>query len=232
MKLCYFQHVPFEGLGCIEDWAKFENHVLSFTRFFQNDPLPQLGEIDWLIVMGGPMGALDEGKYSWLVAEKRFIERAIIAGKVVIGICLGAQLIADVLGAEVYPNPFKEIGWFPIQLTPAAQRSELFDFMSGQQEVFHWHGDTFDLPDGAVHIARSDACRNQAFVYKDKVIGLQFHLELTSENVRNLIENCSADLVEGAFIQSPSEMLLHKEAFEETNRTMDKLLTRIHTRNG
>jgi GMP synthase (glutamine-hydrolysing) len=232
MRLHYFQHVPFEGLGCIEGWAKSERHALSLTRFFKNEPLPQLGEIDWLIVMGGPMGACDEDKYPWLAAEKLFIAKVIVAGKVVLGICLGAQLIADVLGARVYPNKFKEIGWFPIELTKEARCSSLFDFLPGQQMVFHWHGDTFDLPDGAVHIAKSDACKNQAFVYRDKVIGLQFHLELTAENVKDLLGNCSADLVEGQFIQSPGKMLQQKEVFEETNRTMETLLTRISTKSG
>ena len=104
MKIHYFQHVPFEGLGNIEDWIKSKGHTLSSTHFFKNDTLPQLSEIDWLIVMGGPMNVYEENLYPWLAAEKKFIAKAINEGLRVLGICLGAQLIAAALGAKVYPN--------------------------------------------------------------------------------------------------------------------------------
>src|SRR3990172_6021504 len=139
MNIHYFQHVPFEGLGCIEGWAQALGHHLSATRFFENEPLPEIEAIDWLVVMGGPMGAGDEDKYSWLPLEKIFIEKAIGQAKVVIGVCLGAQLIADVLGAKVYPNEYKEIGWFPIQITDEGQISSLFGFLPSQFNVFHLH---------------------------------------------------------------------------------------------
>ena len=161
MRIHYLQHVRFEGLGCIETWAQSEKHSLTGTHFFQNDPLPELGNLDWLIVMGGPMGVADEQKYPWLTTEKRFIEKAIRDGKTVLGICLGAQLIADVLGARVYSIQHKEIGWFPIELTDEGQRSSLLGFIPDQFDVFHWHGDTFDLPDGATHLARSEACQTR-----------------------------------------------------------------------
>src|SRR2546428_2396131 len=116
MNIHYFQHVPFEGLGCIEDWANRKSHVLSSTRFFEKHTLSDLKTIDWLIVMGGPMGVYDESEYLWLKEEKEFIKKAIDANKVVIGICLGSQLIAEVLGAKVYKNKFTEIGWFPVEV--------------------------------------------------------------------------------------------------------------------
>jgi GMP synthase (glutamine-hydrolysing) len=200
---------------------------LTATRFYENDPLPDVGHLDWLIVLGGPMGTYDERRYAWLVEEKRFIERAIQRGKVVIGICLGSQLIAHVLGARVYPNLVKEIGWFPIELTEAGQRSPLFSFLPKKPVVFHWHGDTFDLPPGAVHIARSEGCRHQAFVVGQHVIGLQFHLESTPESVESIIRNCPGELIEDRYFQNADQMLGRREDFEYINRAMDELLARL-----
>lgn len=230
MKIHYFQHVPFEGLGCIEGWARAASHHLSATRFFENEPLPEIETIDWLVVMGGPMGAGDEERYPWLTPEKKFIEKAIGQGKVVLGVCLGAQLIADVLGAKVFPNEYREIGWFPIRLTNEGRNSTLFRFLPHEFDVFHWHGDTFDMPVSAVHLARSEACRNQAFMYAEQVLGLQFHLELSPDNVKELIKNCSAELVEGKFIQSYSQLLEPTEVFNCTNRVIKELLDRIPSR--
>src|SRR5271170_6697939 len=120
MRIHYFQHVPFEGLGCIAQWAAEKEHTVTATRFYLDEPAPNPGEIDWLVVMGGPMNIYEEAEYPWLAREKRFIGEAIRGGKTVIGICLGAQLIADVMGGPVTRNLEKEIGWFPIELTPEA----------------------------------------------------------------------------------------------------------------
>jgi GMP synthase (glutamine-hydrolysing) len=227
MRINYLQHVPFEGLGSIEQWIRARQYHPTATRLYRDDPLPRVDSIDWLIVMGGPMGVHDEDKHPWLMSEKRMIEEAIRQGKVVIGICLGAQLIADVLGARVYPNRFKEIGWFPIELTEAGQHSPLFGFLPRRLNVFHWHGDTFDLPSDAEHIARSEACEHQAFVYEERVIGLQFHMESTPGGIDTLIRNCSVELVDGRYIQAPSQLMAAPEAFSIINRFMDGLLTRI-----
>jgi len=173
------------------------------------------------------MGVHDEDRFPWLAIEKRFIERSMSKGKAVLGICLGAQLIADVLGARVYPNGYKEIGWFPIELTEAGQRSPLFSFLPERLEVFHWHGDTFDLPAGALHIARSEACTHQAFMHNERAIGLQFHLESTTEGVEALIENCSGELADGRYIQAPAQLKAQPKAFPVINRAMGELLSRI-----
>lgn len=227
MLINYFQHVPFEGLGTIEQWIRAHGHHLTATKLYNNDPMPDVESIDLLIIMGGPMGVHDEDRLPWLKGEKHLIEKALSKGKAVLGICLGAQLIADVLGARVYPNGVKEIGWFPIELTRAGQRSPSFGFLPQRLVVFHWHGDTFDLPAGAVHIARSEACANQAFVYDERVIGLQFHLESTPKGVAALIENCSGELVDGSYIQTPSQLMAHPKAFRIINTAMDELLSRI-----
>lgn len=225
MRIHSFHHVPFENLGSIEAWIKARQRPLTVTRFYQDDALPDLDDIDCLIVMGGPMGACDDDRFPWLKSEKRTIERALQQGKWVIGICLGSQLIANVLGARVYANRHKEIGWFPIELTAAGRQSSLSGFLPDRLDVFHWHGDTFDLPADALHLAHSEACLNQAFVYGERVIGLQFHLETTPAGVQDLVAHGQADLIPGRYIQTLDQMLAHE--FGSINRAMSELLTRI-----
>jgi GMP synthase-like glutamine amidotransferase len=230
MKIHYLQHVPFEGLGSIEAWALDRHHSLSATRFYDNDPLPSVADIDWLIVMGGSMNIYEDDKYPWLTQEKWFIDRAIEQDKTVIGICLGAQLIADVLGAKVYPGRYKEIGWLPIELTEMAKDTAVFNSLPQQLTAFHWHGDTFDLPAGAIHLAYSEACQNQAFVYNEKVLGLQFHLESTQESVAQIVKNCGDELVEGKYIQHSAEMLLKNSNFDAISNVMNKILDNLSSR--
>jgi GMP synthase-like glutamine amidotransferase len=223
----YFQHVPFEGLGAIEGWATRSGHRLSCTRFCDGDPLPALEEVDWLVIMGGPMSVRDERAYPWLGREKRFIESAIRAGRVVLGVCLGAQLVADVLGAKVYANRFKEIGWFPIQRTAEAATTPIGSALPHEIEVFHWHGDTFDLPVDAVRLARSEGCDNQGFLYRDRVVGLQFHLEVTKAGVKQLVARCAADLTDGPFVQQPELMLGDESRFSKVNDVLVRLLDQL-----
>lgn len=149
--------------------------------------LPAPDDMDLLVVMGGPMGVHDDSAYPWLPVEKNFIQDAIKADRRMVGICLGAQLAAQALGASVYPNAHKEIGWFPVHKT-ALPHPVLFD-MAPTQTVFHWHGDTFDLPSGAMHLAYSDACANQAFIWQERVLGLQFHMEMLPEHIETLMSN-------------------------------------------
>jgi GMP synthase-like glutamine amidotransferase len=227
MKIHYLQHVPFEGLANIRNWANWQGYTLSSTQFYQNESLPNLEEFDFLVVMGGPMNIYEEDKYPWLVTEKKFIEQAIKHGKIVLGICLGCQLIADVLGARVFPNWEREIGWFPIELTAAAQTSNIFNFFPKQLTVFHWHGDTFDLPQGATRMASSAGCQNQAFIYGEKVLGLQCHLEATKSSVQKMIEHGAAELVEGKYIQKSKEMLSQDANFQKINDAMNSLLNRL-----
>ena len=227
MRLHYFQHVSFEGLGSIEPWAKEMAYEITSTRLFAKDPFPNLDDIDWLIVMGGPMGIYDEDEYPWLSAEKNYIEQAVAQGKIVLGICLGAQLIADVLGAKIYPNKHKEIGWFPIQKINETTQTRLADFLPKKIDAFHWHGDTFDIPKGAIHIAKSEACENQGFIYDDHVVALQFHLETMEQSAKELIENCQDDITEGPFIQSSVEIFSDKKRFEKINFLMSELLNHL-----
>ncbi|MEJ2657989.1 MAG: type 1 glutamine amidotransferase [Desulfobacterales bacterium] len=227
MRLHYFQHVPFEGLGSIEPWANNMTYEITSTRFFTKDPFPNLDDIDWLVIMGGPMGIYEEEKYPWLLSEKKYIEQAIVNGKIVLGICLGAQLIADVLGAKVYPNIYKEIGWFPIQKTHDTFETRIADFLPEQIDAFHWHGDTFDIPLGAVHIAKSTACENQGFIYDNQVVALQFHLETIEQSAKELVANCEDDLKKGPFIQPPEAILTNTSRFKKINALMGELLNHL-----
>lgn len=227
MHLHYLQHVPFEGLGSIEAWAQAAGLQISASRLYAQDRLPAVDAIDWLVIMGGPMNIYEEIQYPWLKQEKAFIGRAIAEGKLVLGICLGAQLIADVLGAKVFTNPCKEIGWFPVYKTKDATRTGIADVMPATMDALHWHGDTFDLPAAAVHLARSEACANQGFVYEDRVIALQFHLETTAAGLQSLITHGIHDIDDSRFVQPPEKMTAEPERFKRVNQVMDRLLDRL-----
>ncbi|MYC13454.1 MAG: amidotransferase [Gemmatimonadetes bacterium] len=222
MKLHYLQHVPFEGLGSIASWAKARRAQISRTRLFAGEALPSADEIDLLIVLGGPMGVYDERDYPWLIREKDFLKQAIDTGTHILGVCLGAQLIADVLGARVYPNDHKEIGWFPIEGVQTHEKIGLLLAQAGK--VFHWHGDTYDLPTGATHLAKSRACKHQAFSVGNQILALQFHLETTPNAARALVDNCGHEIVEAPYIQPPREILTDQREFERINRLMSECL--------
>ena len=224
MRVHYLQHVPYEALGSIERVLLDSGHTITSTRLYEQYSLPKTEGFDWLIVMGGPMGVHDEREYPWLVEEKRLIEDAIGQGKIVLGICLGAQLIAEVLGAPVYANAHKEIGWFPIERNDVAATSTIGCAFPETIEAFHWHGDTFDLPSGSVHLARSAVCENQAFVFESRVLALQYHLETTRALAEALIENCTFELGSGPYIQSAEIMLSSDRRFELLNVAMKALL--------
>jgi GMP synthase-like glutamine amidotransferase len=224
MRLHSFEHVPFEDLAEIGVWAENNGYKLSRTRFYVNDKLPDLEEIDWLVIMGGPMNIYEEDLYPWLTREKAFIAEAISHKKLVLGICLGAQLIADVLGGPVSRNTFKEIGWLPVRLNAAADNSPLCHNLPIEFTAFHWHGDTFQIPQGAQGVAFSAGCSNQAFVYNNHVVGLQFHLESTPASVKKLIANCRDELVTGPYIQTAAEMLAPTHFFVEVRKIMNTLL--------
>ncbi|HZT69175.1 MAG TPA: type 1 glutamine amidotransferase [Terriglobia bacterium] len=207
MHLHIIQHVPFEGPGAIAEWAQVRGHSISRTEQWRDERLPSMEEFDLLVMMGGPMSANDDREFPWLAAEKRFITEAVEGRKAVLGVCLGAQLVANVLGARVYRNPEKEVGWFPVRLTHEAAKSQMFSGFPPTMTVLHWHGETFDLPVGAVRLAESEFCHNQAFEIGGRVLGLQFHMEVLPEGLESLIENCSADLMPGPAVQTAEEIL-------------------------
>lgn len=224
MNIHYLQHVPFEQLGSIEAKLTGKRHQLSSTNLYKNELLPTVDNIDWLIIMGGPMGVYDEGEFPWLKQEKDFIRQAIKSGKIVMGICLGAQLIAAALNAKVYKNRHSEIGWFDLKRHPEAENTILSSAIPPQAEVFHWHGDTFDIPAGAKSLASSAACPNQGFILDNRVVGLQFHLETTPASAQALINKCRDELDGSVYVQSEIEMLSDPRRFSRINQIMAAIL--------
>lgn len=227
MNIHYLQHVPFEGLGSMEAWLKNRGHTITATHLYDNEQLPSLDDIDWLIVMGGPMGVDDQAIHPWLAKEKTFIKQALDQKKIVLGICLGAQLIADVLGAYITKNSFREIGWFPIQLSALAKTTDLGSALPTEFDVFHWHGDTFSIPDKAIPLASSKACKNQGFIIEDRVIGVQFHLETTPESALDLTIHCKNELDGSLYVQNAEKMLAEPERFKKINHIMETLLSHL-----
>jgi GMP synthase-like glutamine amidotransferase len=225
MRLHALLHVPFEGVGSIAAWAADRGHALSATHLYAGETPPAAGDYDLLVVMGGPMGVYDEQAHPWLTGEKKAIEAAVAGGKSVLGICLGAQLVSVVLGGSVTRNPVPEIGWFKVNLTPEGQGEPVLSGFPQSFYAFHWHGDTFAIPPGAVRAASSDACANQAFVYQGKVIGLQFHLETTPAAMQSLIKHCAADVaLPGPTVHHPKQMHAGREALKDIKAHMFGLL--------
>lgn len=231
MRAHYLQHVPFEGLGSIEPWLKAKGYELTQTRFFESTDLPDIKAIDLLVIMGGPMSVNDEDKFRWLVSEKQFVREVIESGKPVLGICLGAQMIASAMGARVFSNPVKEIGWFPIHTVDSID-GDIFRFPLSET-VFHWHGETFNLPRGAIRLAKSEGCENQAFQLGKSVIGLQFHLETTPELTVQIVSHCRDELVPSTFVQTEEEILCASpERYKSINHLMDSILAFLQRNNG
>jgi len=202
MRIHCLQHVAYEDEAYISQWVKNNGLRITRTRLYDNEEPPHLADFDCLLIMGGPMSIHDEFEHKWLVEEKRFIEKALADNKIVIGICLGAQLIANVLGARVYSNKFKEIGWFPVVGVGDRGDTILGEIFKDDFMAFHWHGDTFDLPSGAVHIVKSEACENQAFEINKRIFGFQFHMESTVASIEMILGSVKGKLPVSQYIQS------------------------------
>lgn len=227
-KMHILQHVPFEGPGMIETWSKSNHFQITKTEFFQNSwTLPQPEEFDLLVIMGGPMGVNDQTRFPWLGEEKRFIEKAVNNDKKIIGICLGAQLIASVLGARVYKNKHREIGWFNVQTVTGSDYRSWLMGIPQRFSAFHWHGDTFELPAQCHRIFRSDGCEQQGFVMDTQILGLQFHLEVAEKDIIAILKNSAEDMAAaGPFVQAELQIknnlarseLLHPILFQLLDR--------------
>lgn len=226
MRVHVVQHVDFEGPGAIASWLDTHGHQTEILRPYAGQPLPDAGDVDWLIVMGGPMGVRDDASLPWLTGEKRFLRACLDADAAVLGICLGAQLIADALGAAVYANGDKEIGWLPIEAVDEAGVA----LVPAGGVALHWHGDTFDLPPGARHLVRSAACRHQAFDCGPRVVGLQYHLEMQPAGLADLARACAAELAAGGpCVQSETEILAPTAPFAANHAALHRLLDRLAT---
>lgn len=196
LRLHGLRHERFEKEAEIAAWALERGHSLTHTDLWNSELPPDPASFDFLVVMGGPMNIYEEDKFPWLAREKRFLAASIEAGKLVLGVCLGAQLLADVLGGKVTRGRHPEIGWHQVQAGPDAAKSRVFASLPAQYEAFHWHGDTFSIPPGALWTAKSEACAHQAFsAHGDRVVGLQFHLETNAESMAELATNCADEII-------------------------------------
>lgn len=222
MRVHWLQHAEHEELGCIAPWLAQRKDKVTRTRLHEGDELPSALDFDWLIVMGGPMNIYEHDRYPWLINEKALIRDACVKDKKVLGICLGAQLLADVLGGRVGENRLKEIGWFDITLTDEGKKSDLLPIFETPMPAYHWHGDTFAIPKGSQNLLKSDACVNQAFRAGPKRLGLQFHLEVTHADARRWLATDAPE--PERYVQSAEEMLRDPARFAANNRAMEKVL--------
>ncbi len=227
MHIHYFQHDHFEDLGYIADWASSNNITTSVTRFDLNPELPSHDTYNWLLIMGGKMSVNDTDEFPWLLAEIEFIKEAIREGKIVIGICLGSQLVAKAAGAEVFRNKEPEMGFWPVNFSEAAGTDNVFRHFTDGLNVLHVHFDTFSLPEGAINMANSAVTQCQAFRAGKNVFAFQFHFEVTPQNVAGFIKEVEPELVEGTYTQSSEQMLKLSGSCYENNIIFGKVLDEI-----
>jgi len=224
MRMAVLQHVEFEGPAAVADWAAGRGFPLRVFHLYRDTTLPSLSDFDMLTVMGGPMSANDEARLGWLGPEIALVREAIAADKIVLGICLGAQIIAKALGARVYPGGTKEIDCFPVQRTGS---HSLFDGLPDSFTTFHWHGETFDLPHEATSLAKSKITETQAFAVGQRVLGLQFHMEATEESVRALLEGAGHEIGSGVFEQLPDTIVAGLNQCANLRPLLDTVLGRL-----
>jgi GMP synthase (glutamine-hydrolysing) len=224
MKIHCLQHADFETPGCIVEWINKNQFELSTIRPYKGESFPEINTVDFLIIMGGPQSPSRLDKYSYLKSEIEFIQKIISQEKIVpvVGICLGAQLIAEALGGQTEKSPHREIGVFPIQLLPEAKNDPVFSKFPHTFLSSHWHNDMPGLSPDITWLAKSAGCPRQIFRYKNHVYGLQCHLEMTNDNIKEMLDHCKNDLRPDKYIQSSEEFL--KADFNEINQKMFILL--------
>lgn len=229
MRIHYFQHDPDEDPAAILDWAHLRGAGIQATRWDAGERLEALPATDLLVVMGGPMSVHDTERFPWLGMEKARIAEQIARGGRILGICLGAQLLAEALGAEVFPNPTPEIGWYPVKRTPQTAESLLAP-LGDEALVLHWHGETFSLPPDATLLATSERCHHQAFSVRSVFLGLQFHLEMTPNGLERLATAQAAQLRSAPGVQSREELLSQPtETWHATHDRLFRILDRLVT---
>ncbi len=233
MRALVLQHIAVGGPGVLASSLESRGWELETVALYAGAPLPAHPRTyQAIIVMGGPMGVYDTAAYPFLPQEHRFLERAIDQAVPMLGICLGAQLLAQALGARVYRNPCKEIGWDTVELTPAGGADPLFAGLASPVRVFQWHGDAFELPPGATLLASSGRCAHQAFCYGDRVYGLLFHLELTPDMIHTWIATFADELAGVADQVTPEQLVAgiarYGEQYEQTRtRVFTNLLEQL-----
>ena len=221
--LLAIRHVAFEDLGGFEAPLKDAGYAVRYADMGV-DAIADFGDPDLLVVLGGPIGVYEDDLYPWLKDEIAYIAARLKAQKPTLGICLGAQLIADAMGGNVYQNTEFEIGWFPVRAVGAMREHPLFRGFPVEFTALHWHGDTFDLPPGATLLASTDACTNQAFICEGNVVGLQFHAEVRPEDVRTFVQGETDPLPEGRYVQTFEEILAGDQYIPTVHRLLEGVL--------
>jgi GMP synthase (glutamine-hydrolysing) len=217
MRIAILQHAEFEGPGEIAVWAALRGHSVRVRHLHRGDALPAFEEFDLLVIMGGEMNIYQYRFWPWLKEESTFISSALALGKKAVGICLGAQFLADALGARVVQNAHVELGWMLVTWTAEARTA--FPGLPAAATVLHWHGDTFGLPPGATRLAASEACPEQGFLVKDKCLGLQFHMEVDPSLVKEFVASQS-ESPRGPYVQAGEAILAKASAHCDVNRAL------------
>ena len=235
LKVHYFQHIAGEGFGSCYEYLKGMNAKISATEFFalpidlalDIEALPHVDDVDLLIIMGGTMSVNDEANFPWLKIEKRWLRRYLAQGKPAIGLCVGGQLIANALGAAVSKSPHEELGWMSVRKT-AHVPAHCFP-LPDEFQVLQWHGESFEIPKGAIHLAENDGCRNQVYQIGQNVLGFQFHPEITPHALNLFLETDDAcERYTGAYIQSEGELKSSsKSKFIQGNQILNQAIAYV-----
>ena len=226
MRLHLLEHDPIDfSRTNITMWVEEKGYHLAQTYVCKGEKLPDVNDFDWLLVMGGSQHAWEDDVHPWLPDEKRLIARAVKAEKTILGVCFGAQLLAEALGARVFRNEHREIGWYPVDLTPEGRDSFLFEGVSDPFVTFHWHSDHYSLPPRCIGLARSRATAYQAFTAQDRpIVGIQFHPEYTLDMIRFFAHEHSEDWEPDRFVAGKEAVLARIEEMNETYGLMAALL--------
>ena len=232
LRVHYFQHIAGEGFGSCYDYLKAHQAKITATEFFalpvdlplELEALPDIDEVDLLIIMGGTMSVNDEANYPWLKLEKRWLRRYLSAGKPAIGLCLGGQLIANALGASVSRNQHQELGWMDVGRV--SHVPENYFQIPEKINIMQWHSETFEIPRGGVRLAQNNVCQNQMYQIGRNILGFQFHPEMTPHALQLLIENEEDSAVfNGEYVQPIAELKKTiKSKFEQGNQLLNRAI--------
>lgn len=229
MRIQLIEHDPEDfSRTNISLWAAEKGYQVNQIYVCNNEELPPIDSFDWLMVMGGSQHAWDIEGNAWLQKEKEFVNKSLSAGKIILGICFGAQLLAEALGGKLFPNPHKEIGWHEVALNRQGRESFLFHDIPSSFVTFHWHSDHFSLPPSCTRLAGSQATENQAFVDKDRpLVGLQFHPEYTRQMATYYAREHSQDWTSDDYVSTKDEVLARTAEIPDTYWLMETLLNNM-----
>ena len=222
MKMLIITHASFEKPGSILSWALKNNYSVDEVMPYRGQVIPDVSPYDFVVVMGGPQSPLEIDKAPYLVDEIAAIKNAIHQNKRLVGVCLGAQLIGEALGAKTEKSPHREIGCYPLTMLEAAQADPVFKSLPKTIDVMHWHSDMPGIADGAELLAKSEGCPRQIYRYGDRIYGFQCHFELTKELVADMIESCPDDLRTGQYVMTKEQLM--NVNYGEINARMDSVL--------